>query len=126
MKFKILMTLVSITLISGIIFFVLSVLGIVDAQELVQCIRLRGNYKFLNESLMVHKFYCDVNYPDAGKVCTASAECEGLCLISNQTKLEPNEKGFNKVVGGSGVCSKDNTPSLCSRQTIENPSLICY
>lgn len=120
---------IALTFLAGLSFlvFLLNIFFNFSPVELIKCINLKGSYKFLNEPIFSHMFYCDVEFPDAGKQCTKSSECHGSCLVTEDTKTEFDTQSFTtKVLGGFGECSKNSTPSLCSEETMENPNRICF
>ncbi len=69
-------------------------------------------------------FYCVYTYKDGGKECKSSDECEGLCLVTDETQT--SSKGFGgRVIGGYGRCESTNRINSCFPGTIGEPFAYC-
>lgn len=58
-------------------------------------------------------YVCGREFSDAGTACTSNDDCQGVCLVTEDTILETREPSFTgifvpKVVGGTGICSSRN------------------
>ena len=58
-------------------------------------------------------YVCKYSYTDSGKVCYSNNDCQGICLVTEDTIIENDAKtkgliSIPKVVGGSGKCASTN------------------
>lgn len=71
------------------------------------------------------QYYCVHRYSDADKECISSNECEGDCLVTDETVVE-TDGFYGKKVSGHGRCQASDQPIAgCSQGTWENPAVFC-
>ncbi|WP_421568171.1 hypothetical protein [Stenotrophomonas sp. PD6] len=61
----------------------------------------------------LQRVQCVVPYADAGKACSAKADCSGQCLAQGDGELVAGAKA-------SGVCQRDVSQNFGCRQRIDN------
>jgi hypothetical protein len=83
----------------GVAFFLL-----LRARPRVECSLSDG--KWVTDGIAAQAEYCLMKYPDAGKPCRNSSECEGSCVLTDY-------RNGDKVVPTAGVCSTYNRPFGC-------------
>jgi hypothetical protein len=81
------------------------------AQTQVECFRARGKWQ---KWCQPNAYQCRVPFPDAGKPCTDSSQCEGLCLIDMVSVCEPGKECVDPVIPepgqpAAGICQRDDT-----------------
>jgi len=98
----------------------------------VFCMMRNDKYEDISRPLGEPGYYhCTHTYSDGGERCRNSDECEGRCLISEETQtiLDPNRLGKiggKIVIGGYGRCELSNKPTSCFPGTIEDPFAFCF
>lgn len=92
----------------------------------VVCVQQQDPYASLKlTGKTTGRYYCIHSYSDGGKACTSSIECEGDCMITEQTQVE-SDGYYGKKITGSGQCQQSDQPIIgCSQGTIENPTTFC-
>jgi putative hemolysin len=61
----------------------------------------------------LQRVQCVVPYADAGRTCSAKADCSGQCLAQGEAELVAGAKA-------SGVCQRDVSQNFGCRQRIDN------
>lgn len=98
----------------------------VNPIDVAQCALNGGSYKNTVAPLGAPiQWQCVYEYNDAGKKCTSSTECEGDCLMTNDTKFKSTGPLQKEYVSGYGVCEASNEWTGCTAGTIENPTVLC-
>lgn len=82
----------------------------VDNADAARCAATGGELKPLGR---LQRVQCVVPYADAGKACSAKAECSGQCLAQGETELVAGSKA-------RGVCQTDVSQNFGCRQRIDN------
>ncbi|MGY8563763.1 hypothetical protein L0938_10105 [Paracidovorax citrulli] len=82
----------------------------VDNADAARCAAAGGELKPLGR---LQRVQCVVPYADAGKACSAKAECSGQCLAQGETELVAGSKA-------RGVCQTDVSQNFGCRQRIDN------
>lgn len=92
----------------------------------LSCNNLDDSYiSVVHTGKKIGRYYCVHRYIDGGKTCGSSTECEGDCLVTDQTKIEPDGY-YGKKILGTGLCQTSDQPIVgCSQGTIENPTVFC-
>jgi len=69
---------------------------------------------------------CVHTFSDGGRKCTSSNDCEGACLVTEDTLLQ-HTGGVPgvEVIGGYGVCQNNDRFNGCFDATIESPVKTC-
>lgn len=94
-----------------------------DPTEYVKCVFSKGSYEQEEGPLGGPIIYqCVYTYSDGGKQCKNSTECQGRCLITNETQVVKVGIIESKVVGGFGRCEATNKFTGCFPGTVEDPS----
>lgn len=70
-------------------------------------------------------YYCVHTYTDGGKQCKSSSECQGRCLLTDETQVVSTGGLSSKVIGGWGACERNNRNTDCFPGTIEDPISWC-
>ena len=81
-----------------------------DNADAARCAAAGGELKPLGR---LQRVQCVVPYADAGKACSAKAECSGQCLAQGETELVAGSKA-------RGVCQTDVSQNFGCRQRIDN------
>ncbi len=91
--------------------------------EYVKCILESGSYKSIPGPLGAPKMghQCVHTFSDGDKECTSSDECQGDCLVTENTQVTSTGMLSAKVIGGFGACAHNDRFSGCWTGTIESP-----
>lgn len=98
----------------------------VNSVEAAQCLINNGAYKSRVGPIGAPtSWQCVYTYSDAGKKCTSSEECEGNCLMTDDTRFRSTHPLKKEYVSGYGICEETNEWSGCTSGTIETPFVMC-
>lgn len=97
----------------------------INPVEAAQCVFNGGAYRSQMGPIGSIQMECVYQYSDAGKKCTSSTECEGDCLITEDTKFKSTGTSQKEYVSGFGVCEETNKWTGCTAGTIEFPYEAC-
>ena len=75
----------------------------------LQCEQLGGRWTAIGRA---QNWTCLVDYPDAGKACTDTAQCQGRCLVQGEFLAAGKP--------AAGVCQRDASQRFGCRQPVEN------
>lgn len=92
----------------------------------LSCVKLEDSYLSIKKTgEKTGRYVCVHTFSDGGKTCVSSNECEGDCMVTEQTKIE-SDGFYGKKISGFGKCQVSNQPIVgCSQGTIENPTVFC-
>ncbi|MGD8744444.1 MAG: hypothetical protein PVJ52_02525 [Candidatus Woesebacteria bacterium] len=97
--------------------------------EYISCAALKGEYTVLESPLGAPAlgYKCVHHFTDGGKICKNNDDCQGNCLITDETLLENiKDKPLTpKVIGGTGKCEFNNKRHPCYPGDFENPFGYC-
>jgi putative hemolysin len=74
-----------------------------------QCAQQGGRWTAIGRA---QNWTCLVDYPDAGKACTDTAQCQGRCLVQGEFLAAGKP--------AAGVCQRDASQRFGCRQPVEN------
>ena len=80
-----------------------------NMMDVPECVRQGGMVQLVG---MAQNVMCVVPYPDAGKPCRNSSDCEGACLAKRPVQVQVGERT-------TGECERNNNPFGC-RDVLEN------
>jgi hypothetical protein len=79
-------------------------IGIWQVYPRVSCAVSGG--RWIRDGILGQAQYCLRSYPDAGKACQSSNDCEGACILENYHST-------SQPVPTAGVCAPDNKQFGC-------------
>src|SRR5262245_51431957 len=76
------------------------------------CLSKGGNWQ---QVCLSQRFTCVMPYADAGKSCTDSSQCKGLCMVDMTIRCDvdkncPELKVPKPGEAASGICQRDDDP----------------